>query len=127
MNNAEVLKTLRSAPDLAALKDAVLKMCGPRGPAVSHEFIFHSNERSVSCLLEMKYALPDAEMREFDAYGFGNMVCLDFNVASARHQGLRASSDTRRAQSGPQGAAGMSPKTPAGDERVAFPQLAMAA
>jgi hypothetical protein len=85
------LKTLRDAPDLSALKVAVLKMCGPRGPAISHEFIFHSEKRSVSCVLEMKYALPDSEMREFAAYGFANVVCLDFELASAQRQGLRAS------------------------------------
>jgi hypothetical protein len=84
------LKTLRDAPDLSALKDAVLKVCGPRGPAISHEFIFHSEKRSVSCVLEMKYALPDSEMREFAAYGFANVVCLDFELAGAQHQGLRA-------------------------------------
>ena len=83
------LKTLRDAPDLSALKDAVLKMCGPRGPAISHEFIFHSEKRSVSCVLEMKYALPDSEMREFAAYGFANVVCLDFELASAQHHGQR--------------------------------------
>ena len=83
MTSAEVLKTLRDAPDFPALKDAVLKICGPRGPAISHEFIFHSEKRSVSCLLEMKYSLPDAEMRELGAFGFANVVCLEFEIASA--------------------------------------------
>ncbi len=87
MNNAEVLKTLRGATDFSALKDAVLRMCGPRGPAISYEFIFHSEKRSVSCLLEMKYSLPDAEMREYRAYGFANVVCLEFDFASAQDQG----------------------------------------
>jgi hypothetical protein len=97
MNNTEVLKTLRGTKDLYALKDAVLKICGPRGPAISHEFIFHSEKRSVSCLLEMKYALSDAEMRELGAYGFANMACLEFELASAQHQGLRSSVGVHRA------------------------------
>src|ERR1700704_5951879 len=84
MNNAEVLKTLRGTTDFSALKDAVLRMCGPRGPAISYEFIFHSEKRSVSCLLEMKYSLPDAEMRELGAFGFANVVCLEFEIASAQ-------------------------------------------
>ena len=32
MNNADVLKTLRGEKDFSALKDAVLRICGPRGP-----------------------------------------------------------------------------------------------
>jgi len=90
VTTAEVLKTLRDAPDFFALKDAALKICGPRGPAISHEFIFHSDKPSVSCVLEMKYSPPDAEMREFGAYGFANVVCLEFELASAQRQGLRA-------------------------------------
>ena len=105
MNNTEVLKTLRGATDFSALKVAVLRMCGPRGPAISYEFIFHSEKRSVSCLLEMKYSLPDAEMREYRAYGFANVVCLEFDLASAQDQGLRAFSDTHRAPSDSQRAA----------------------
>src|SRR2546422_10241037 len=58
-------------------------------PAISHEFIFHSEKRSVSCLLEMKYSLSDAEMREFGAYGFANVVCLEFGLTSAQDQGDR--------------------------------------
>jgi len=38
----------------------------------------------------MKYSPPDAEMREFGAYGFANVVCLEFELASAQRQGLRA-------------------------------------
>ncbi len=89
VTTAEALKTLRDAPDFFALKDAALKICGPRGPAISHEFIFHPDKPSVSCVLEMK-SLPHAEMREFGAYGFANVVCLEFELASAQRQGLRA-------------------------------------
>jgi hypothetical protein len=80
ISNAQVLKTLRSAPSFSALKDVVLAMCEPAGPATSYQLIFHSDRRSVSCLLEMKYSLPDSEMRELGAYGFGNVLCLDFEV-----------------------------------------------
>jgi hypothetical protein len=114
MNSGQVLETLRSARDFSALKDAVQRMCKPHGPATSYQLIFHSDKHSVSCLLEMKYPLPDAEMREFDAYGFGNMVCLDFNVASAQHQGLRASSDVHRAQAGLHGNTDRSPTASTG-------------
>jgi len=65
-------------------------------PAISYEFIFHSEKRSVSCLLEMKYSLPDAEMREYRAYGFANVVCLEFDFASAQTRDCVPSATTRR-------------------------------
>jgi len=37
-------------------------------------------------LLEMKYSLPDAEMREYRAYGFANVMCLEFDFASAQDE-----------------------------------------
>jgi hypothetical protein len=78
MNNAQVLKTLRNVSGLPALQNAVRAMCGPSGPAMSYEFIFHPNGLGISCFLEVKQPLSDKEMRESGAYGFGNMVCLDF-------------------------------------------------
>jgi len=75
VTSAEVLKTLRDAAGLPALKDAVLKICGtPADPAISMSS-FSIRKRSVSCLLEMKYSLPDAEMRELGAFGFANVGC----------------------------------------------------
>jgi hypothetical protein len=47
----------------------------------------------------MKYSPPDAEMREFGAYGFANVVRLEFELASAQHRGQRASGDVHRAVS----------------------------
>ncbi len=110
VSNVEVLKTLRSAPDFPALKDIVQKMCGSDGPATSYQLIFHSDGRSVSCLLEMKHPLLDAEMRECDAYGFGNIACLDFNVGIA-----------------PDGDDDMSSEESTGGESLPGAQLAMAA
>ena len=82
MTSAEVLKTLRNMQDLPALRKAVLAMCGPSGPVRSYTLIFNSNGRTVSCLLEMRWPLPDSEMREFGALGFGNRVCLEIDAGT---------------------------------------------
>jgi hypothetical protein len=80
--DAQVLKTLRNIRDFPALKKAVLAMCGPSGPVTSYSLILNSDRRMVSCLLELRWPLPDSEMRECGAFGFGNRVCLEIDAGT---------------------------------------------
>jgi hypothetical protein len=83
MNTAQlVLKTLRDTRDVAALRDAIASLGGPAGPVVSSEFIVDATRRIVLCVLEMKWPLPEWEVRELGAYAFGNTVCLEFQVGT---------------------------------------------
>ncbi len=77
MNSVQALKTLRNTQNLPALENEMRRLCGPSGSASACEIVFDSNKRMLVCFLEMKSPVPDSDVRELGAYGFGNIVCIE--------------------------------------------------
>lgn len=78
----QALKRLRTKPDIDAVKRAILGLSGPSGPVRSYDVSFDTTRRAVSCFLEMRSPMLESEVRELDAYGFGNRLCLEFSLGS---------------------------------------------
>lgn len=96
MNSAVVLKAIRNTQDLSALENAMQGLCGPSGSVISYEVVFDSNRRTVLCFLETKWPLPESEVRELGAYGFGNMLCFEFPAPARLHGSTRTLSQWAR-------------------------------
>ena len=56
-------------------------MSGPAGPVKSFAVSFDTSRRMVSCFLEMRSPMLDSDVRELDAFGFGNGLCLEFALS----------------------------------------------
>src|SRR5882672_5481111 len=80
MNSVQALKTLRNTQDFPALENKMRRLCEPSGSAIACEIVFDSSKRILVCFLEMKAPLPDSDIRELGAYGFGNIVCIECAV-----------------------------------------------
>ena len=76
----QTLKALQAGNDIDAVRTAISKMSGPSGPVKSYSVSWNTVTHSVSCFLEMKSPMPDSEVRELGAYGFGNCLCLEFGL-----------------------------------------------
>jgi len=81
MDNKQVLralKQLRAKPDTDGVRNAIMGLSGPSGPVRSYDVRFDPARQAVSCFLEMRSPMLDSEVRELDACGFGNCLCLEF-------------------------------------------------
>jgi len=65
-----------------AVRSAIVRLCAPSGPVKSYAVSFDATRQAVSCFLEMKSPMLESEVRELDACGFGNGLCLEFALGS---------------------------------------------
>ena len=72
------LKGLQAGSDIDAVRRAILKISGPTGPVKSYSVSLNTARGTVSCFLETRSPMPDSEVRELGACGFGNGVCFEF-------------------------------------------------
>lgn len=77
----QALKGLSARRDIDAVKRVISGMSGPAGPIKSFAVSFDTTRRTVSCFLEMSSPMLDSEVRELNACGFGNGLCLEFALA----------------------------------------------
>ena len=80
MDNRQVLqalKRLRARPDLDAVTSAIVGLSGPSGPIKAYAVSFDTARQAVSCFLEMRSPMLESEVRELNACGFGNGLCLE--------------------------------------------------
>jgi hypothetical protein len=61
-----------------AVRSAIVGLSGPSGPIKSYAVSFDTTRQAVSCFLEMKSPMLESEVRELNACGFGNSLCLEF-------------------------------------------------
>jgi hypothetical protein len=73
---------LRARPDVDAVRSAIVGLSGPSGPIKSYAVSFDTARRAVSCFLEMRSPMLESEVRELNACGFGNCLCLEFAMGS---------------------------------------------
>jgi hypothetical protein len=81
MDNRQVLqalKRLRGRSDMSAVRRAIVGLAGPSGPIKSYTVNFDTSRQTVSCFLEMKSPMLESEVRELNACGFGNSLCVEF-------------------------------------------------
>ena len=61
-----------------AVRNVIVGLSGPSGPIKSYTLSFDTARQTVSCFLEMRSPMLESEIRELNACGFGNSLCVDF-------------------------------------------------
>ena len=60
------------------VKSAIVGLSGPSGPIKAYALSFDTARQAVSCFLETRSPMLESEVRELNACGFGNGLCLEF-------------------------------------------------
>jgi hypothetical protein len=76
----QVLKGLRTRPDVDAVRSVIKGLSGPSGPVKSYAVTFDTVRKAVSCFVETKSPMLESEVRELDGCGFGNGLFLEFTL-----------------------------------------------